>query len=572
MLERELAEKRAEVELLHEVATEVAAAPGIPEMLDYIAGTAMRVSRTDSASIYVLNEARGELNLLAVKESPNAAVGRVRLKVGEGITGWVARELKPVVLEREAFHDPRFKDLPDLRDQRYESFVSVPMVAKNQFIGVLNVKTAAPRTYSPQQVRLLSAIAAQAAAAIEGARIHNQMSERATQLSAISEVSKTITSNLYLEEILQLIVAMTAETMGFKICSLMLLDEARGELVIKATQSRSADYLHKPNLKVGESMAGRAMQERRVLTILDVKRAPEYRFPDIAEKEGLCSMVCVPLQIRERALGVLNCYTGRPHVFSDEEIRLLATLANQAALAIENAKLVVRSAVVQEMHHRVKNSLQTVASLLRLRMNRPNDQPVSVVLRESINRIGSIAAVHDLLAREELDEVNVKRVAEQILTLTAQSLLRADHRILTAVEGEDVVLPSAQATSVALILNELLHNAIEHGFRGRPSGQGRHGHLTVRLGSDAQTVRVEVVNDGTALAEDFEERKSRSLGLQIVESLTREALGGRVEMRGDGVTTASVVFPRPIVRGLEVRELQSSQRSVSNGGTREAGL
>jgi two-component sensor histidine kinase len=540
-----LEEKTAEVELLHEVATGVASAPTTEAMLDYIAETAIRVTGTDSASIYVLDDAKGVLTLRAVKDAPatraagSRVLGRLKLKVGEGITGWVARELQPVVLEQEAYRDPRFKDLPDLRDQRSQSFLSVPMVVKNQVIGVLNVKTRRPHRYPEFQVRLLSGMAAQAAAALEGARIHERMSARETQLSAISEVSKTITSNLYLEEILQLLVAMTARTMNFRLCSLMLLDDVRRELVIKATQSKSADYLNKPNLKVGESVAGRAVQEGRVLTILDVKRAPEYRFPDIAEKEGLCSMICVPLRVKERCIGVLNCYTERPHVFSPEEVSLLTTLANYAAIAIENAKLVVRSAIIQEMHHRVKNSLQTVASLLRLQMNRPAAGSMEEVLRESINRICSIAAVHDLLAREEMDQVNLKRVSETILTLTCQSLLRTDHRIATGVEGEDVMLASSQATSVALILNELIQNAIKHGFETR-----REGSLRVVLASEDGSVRVEVVNDGAELASDFEERKARSLGLQIVESLAREDLGGRFRMSGNGVTRASVVFRR----------------------------
>src|SRR5688572_15440095 len=107
-------------------------------------------------------------------------------------------------------------------------------------------------------------------------------------------------------------------------------------------------------------------------------------------------MVCIPLISRQRSIGVLNCYTERPKVFSREEIDSLQTVANQAALAIENAKLLVRSAIIQEMHHRVKNSLQTVASLLRIQMNRTGEGTPEEMLSESINRISSIAAVHDL--------------------------------------------------------------------------------------------------------------------------------------------------------------------------------
>jgi len=402
-------------------------------------------------------------------------------------------------------------------------------------IGVLNVKTEQPHHYPARTVRLLQSVANQTAAAVQGMRFEESMAVKSTQLSAISEVSKTITSNLYLEEILQLIVAMTARTFNFKICSIMLLDEERNQLVIKATQSKSRDYVTKPNLKVGESIAGRAVQEGKVLAILDVKRAPEYRFPDIAEKEGLCSMVCIPLISRERSIGVLNCYTERPKVFSHEEIESLRIVANQAAIAIENAKLMVRSAIIQEMHHRVKNSLQTVASLLRLQMHRPGEGTMAEMLRESINRIISIAAVHDLLSKEELDEV-----AETILMLTGRSLIQPEQRVELRVNGEDISLPSSKASSVALVLNELVQNAEEHGIRGRDSGR-----IEVRIRRQDGHVVMEVVNDGNPIPPDFDVKQSDSLGLQIVATLTQNDLGGRFRLYADETdfTHAEVAFP-----------------------------
>jgi two-component system, sensor histidine kinase PdtaS len=535
----EVDERNAEIQLLHEIATALTAAASLDEMLEFIARTAVRVTETESASIYVLDETKGELTLRATHEAPTGLIGRLRLKLGEGITGWVARERQPVVLDKEAYNDPRFKYLPELKDESYQSFLSVPMLVKNEVIGVLNVKTRQPHKYNPKQIRQLSAIGAQTAAAIDGARLQESISTRQTQLSAISEVSKTITSNLYLEEILHLIVAMTAKTMSFRICSIMLLDEDKGELIIKATQSRSNDYVKKPNLKMGESVAGRAVQEGTVLTILDVKQAPEYRFPDIAEKEGLCSLICVPLRVKDRTIGVLNCYTGRPHVFSQAEVDLLTTLANHAAISIENAKLMVRSAIIQEMHHRVKNSLQTVASLLRLQMNHHGRESVEEVLSESINRIISIAAVHDVLSKEELDQVNVKRVCETIMTLTSQSLFRPRHRIATSVSGPDIMLPSHKATSVALILNELIQNAIEHGFEERMDGM-----LSVTLTDDEGQIALVVENDGAPLPPGFDPKQSNSLGLQIVESLAREDLGGRFVLESGARTRATVAFPR----------------------------
>jgi two-component system, sensor histidine kinase PdtaS len=536
-LRAELEEMSAEVELLHEVTARVAAAPDTEAMLQFIAEIAVRVTQTDSSSIYVFDRTKNNLVLKAVHDAPHGLIGRLSLKIGEGITGWVARELLPVAIERDAYRDRRFKTLPDLRDQQCHSFLSVPMVAQNEVIGVLNVKTREPHAYSPQTVRLLEAVASQAAAAVQGMRLQESMNVTSTQLSAISEVSKTLTSNLYLEEILQLIVAMTARTFRFKICSIMLLDDERRELVIKATQSKSHDYVSKPNLRIGESVAGRALQERRAVTILDVKKHPEYRFPDVAEKEGLCSMVCVPLVSREQPIGVLNCYTDRAKVFSQEEIDSLTTMANQAAIAIANAKLMVRSAIIQEMHHRVKNSLQTVASLLRIQMHRPGEGTIEEMLRESINRIISIAAVHDLLSREELDQVSLRQVAETILTLTGRSLVLPSQRIRFQVSGEDVWVPASKASSLALILNELVQNAVEHGFRERVEGR-----LEVEIHKQDGGVMVQVVNDGAPVPEGFDPKQSASLGLQIVDSLAQNDLGGRFSLRTDGVTRAIVTF------------------------------
>ena len=265
------------------------------------------------------------------------------------------------------------------------------------------------------QISLLDSIARQVGGAVENYNDYYRMERRATQLSTLSEISQTITSDMYLEEILQLIVSVTAESLNFKICSVMLLDEERNELVIKATQSKSREYTRKPNVKLTESVAGRAVLEAKPITIRDVRKTPGYQYPDIAKREGLCSLISVPLMVKKEIIGVLNCYTGRPHDFTDEEITVLTALANQAAISIQNAKLMVRTAVLQEMHHRVKNSLQTVASLLRLQMRMGNLDDPKEALNQSINRIQSIATVHEMLSNENLDNVSIKRLADQIL-------------------------------------------------------------------------------------------------------------------------------------------------------------
>jgi len=167
------------------------------------------------------------------------------------------------------------------------------------------------------------------------------------QINALSRISKAITSEFYLEDILRLIVTVTAQIMEANICSLMLLNE-KDELVIRATQSLSEEYNKKPPLKIGEGIAGKVVKEKKLIVVKDVKQEKEYKYKDIAKKEGLCSLACVPLIVKGKAIGVINCYTSRPHSFTESELNVLTCVANQAAVVIENTELMVKYKVIQE--------------------------------------------------------------------------------------------------------------------------------------------------------------------------------------------------------------------------------
>lgn len=170
----------------------------------------------------------------------------------------------------------------------------------------------------------------------------------AKQLEVISRVSKTITSDLYLEDILKLIVTVTAEIMDSKICSLMLIDGKTKELVLKATQSMSEVYNKKPNFKIGDGIAGKVALENKPKAVYDLSKEVEYKSKAIAAKEGLVSLLSVPLAVKGKVIGVLNSYTSYPHKFTKTEIDVLTTVANQAAIVIENSELMVKTKVIQE--------------------------------------------------------------------------------------------------------------------------------------------------------------------------------------------------------------------------------
>ncbi len=159
------------------------------------------------------------------------------------------------------------------------------------------------------------------------------------EINALLEISKAIASGHYLEDVLRLIVTVTANVMDSKICSLWILDEKENTLKLKATQSISEEYLKERNLAMGEGVVGHVALLNQPMAILDVLKEPLYKEKDLAKKEGLVSMLSVPMCIKERVIGVINCYTSYPHPFSKSEEEMLTAVANQAAICIENSGL-----------------------------------------------------------------------------------------------------------------------------------------------------------------------------------------------------------------------------------------
>jgi len=218
-----------------------------------------------------------------------------------------------------------------------------------------------------------------------------------TQIEALSKVANLITSGLYLEELLRLVVNVTAQIMNSKICSLMLLDPDKKELVIKATQSVSEAYNKKPNIRLGEGIIGKVALENKLICVIDVKNDERYINREIAKKEGLCSLASVPLGVKGRVIGVLNCYTSRKHIFTKPELHVLTALANQAAVAIENAELDLRMRSAEE------------ALTTRKLIERAKD-----ILAQEVNVLPSEA--YRLIQKQSMDtRKSMREIAEAII-------------------------------------------------------------------------------------------------------------------------------------------------------------
>ncbi|MFQ5542869.1 MAG: GAF domain-containing protein [Nitrospiria bacterium] len=340
--------KNNELDLLHRISASISSNLDLNLVLKEIVSLVVEISQADACLIYLFNESKDELILHASKNPHPKLIGSIRLEVGEGITGWVAKEKEMVAISKDAEDDPRFKLFQRLPEDRYQAFLSVPVICQSEVIGVLNIQHKKPHPHSEGEIALMGTIGHQVGSAIENARLYDEMKKKAMQLETLAQVSLTITSDRYIEEILSLIVTMSAGMMGSKICSIMIFDEKLSELKIVATQSLSEAYRSKANVKIGESISGQVVKEKRPIMVLDVTKDQQYSFPMLAKKEGLVSMLSVPMMIKNRVIGVLNSYTSSRHSFSQEEVNLLQTVANQAAVAIENTSLSKERSAMQE--------------------------------------------------------------------------------------------------------------------------------------------------------------------------------------------------------------------------------
>jgi len=219
-------------------------------------------------------------------------------------------------------------------------------------------------------------------------------------IEALTKISEAVTSDLYLEDILKLIVTVTAQVLGSKICSLMLLDETGNELIIKATQSVSEAYNKKPNIKLGEGIAGRVAKEGRAITVLDVRKDERYKNRDIAKKEKLCSLLSVPLIFKSKVIGVLNTYTSKPHQFSRSEINILKSVANQAAIVIENFRLVVESQVIKE-ELEARKTIERAKGILMKERYLTEDQAYNLIRKYSMDNRKTMREVAEAIILSE---------------------------------------------------------------------------------------------------------------------------------------------------------------------------
>ena len=219
-------------------------------------------------------------------------------------------------------------------------------------------------------------------------------------------------------------------------------------------------------------------------------------------------------------------------------LRRVVVVEDVTALRQKEKELTVQEAVIREIHHRVKNNLQTIASLLRMQARRSTEAAVKEALAESVNRIQGIAALHRLLSRQGSKPVELHALAAEILDLLTESALASDFRLERCFTGDELLLPPSRCTNLALVVNELLLNSIEHAFDGRDAGLIGFD-IKVRDGGTTLTI----YDDGVGLPESFDLSKTNSLGLHIVRTMVEDDLGGNIKFEKENGTRVTITLP-----------------------------
>lgn len=289
--------------------------------------------------------------------------------------------------------------------------------------------------------------------------------------------------------------------------------------IIHANAAASSIY---SILGVGR-IVGRRIYDRQISLRIAQKAALEGRPFEEEVEQGQLVLV-------QRAIPIL---TDR------QTVRTVVITADVTELKKKEKELLIKQAVIQEIHHRVKNNLQTIASLLRLQARRTSSGEVKAALRESVNRILSISVVHEFLSQQDAETIDVAEVTKNILDLVIQNMLEPDFNIQTVFNGQTIILPSEQATSLALVINELIQNSIEHGFVGR-----REGLIGVDIVTLPDSYKIEIYDNGIGLPPQDQIRTSSSLGLQIVRTLIETDLGGQFQLYSYNGTHACITIPR----------------------------
>lgn len=537
------------------------------EVLQRILTIAVKRVNASSGSLMLLNPNTGALDI-EVASGLGRTAKRAKLKLGEGITGYVATTGKAVRID-DVRDERRYVELnPKIRSE-----LAVPLFLKDQVVGVLNVDSTRLKAFEASDEAELANLAEQAGEWIRLAWEINQLRTKGDQLEALVDMGQVIISENQLDQVLQRITKDSLRLMKAHLCSIMLLSEDGEELSLKAWAGASQAYIHRPNLRVNESLVGVVLKTMKPMTVLDVQKNQQFHQTELARKEGLVSLLTVPLVFQEKALGVLSIYTSKTHRFANEEIRLLSAMAGLSSVAIAKAQLLESVVVAEEklkaaerlsalgwlaaeIAHEIRNPLTVVQMLFHsmvedLELEEANAKDAQLISKrlKHMDRVLEQILTFARSAEPEFDQLNAEEVIEDLSLLVRLKLNEQNIDLAKEIEGAGLNFWGDRAQIEQAILNLVLNacQAMEPG-----------GLLTLRARKvcwkDMPMISISVSDTGKGIPKEIREqlfepflsarRGGTGLGLALVKK-TVEGHGGKLHLNsriGKG-TTIELLFP-----------------------------
>src|SRR5437660_1835612 len=318
--------------LLNEVISTVCSTLKLDEVLRHLVDTIIRAISCHAAFIYLYEKEKERLVLASTSAQYQRLVGKIELALGEGINGWVGMTMQPVILKDEAMNDPRVRYYPELEGENFQSIISTPITSKDRYLlGAITLHTVAPQESTEPDPTFVINTEALVAGAIENAQLYENTQRKLNILTTLSVLSQTISSGLYLDEMLRSLATLTVQIVEADQCVIMLLDQARGRLTVRASS---------PNLTERALSFQSVDVDRNIWEKLRDSSAPALERLNPLKDSQQKVLLSVPLVAGAEHLGLLNVYSSKTRRYTSEDSTLLGTIANQIAMAIKNSHLV----------------------------------------------------------------------------------------------------------------------------------------------------------------------------------------------------------------------------------------
>lgn len=423
------------------------------QLLRRILHVSTRLTNATSGSLMLLNPNTGSLDTEAIIGTPAHALS-LTLRSTEGVCGWVASHGKPLRLDN-VHQDRRYVQV----DPEVISELAVPIEIDGQVVGILNMCSSKTSAFTEEHERKLVDWSAEAAGWLRASWDVGRLKNSSLQLESLVGMGQAIASQEEQNAVLKRVTRETCRLMKADLCSIMLLSETNQQLILKAWHGASSAYVKKPHLPVEDSLVGVVIKRQKPLTVLNVQEHEHYRHTEIARREGLLSLLSVPLTFEDKPLGVLSIYTRHLHRFSNEEIGILTAMSGLSSVMIARAGLTERAMKVEEnlkqterlsalgwlaaeVAHEIRNPLtvmrmlfHSMVSNLTLDEASQRDAEVIETKMRHMDRIVEQTLTFARSAEPELLPVNINSMMDDIIVLIRHKLAAQNIEIRQEVQA-----------------------------------------------------------------------------------------------------------------------------------------